>query len=92
MKLSALLAATTLLLSCSHAPQAKPPGVYDSGIVYPTSAQVEHIDTYHGVEVADPYRWLEDLDSPDTARWVKSQNALTHAYLDQIPQATARAK
>ena len=53
---------------------------------YPESKRVEHVDTYHGTEVADPYRWLEDLDAPDTAAWVQAQNAVTMPYLDAIPQ------
>jgi prolyl oligopeptidase len=53
---------------------------------YPTSKRVEHVDTYHGVDVADPYRWLEDLDAPDTAAWVREQNAVTMPFLDAIPQ------
>ena len=55
-------------------------------IRYPETRRVDHVDTYHGVEVADPYRWLEDLDAPDTAEWVRAQNAVTMPYLDAIPQ------
>lgn len=51
---------------------------------YPATKTVEHVDEYHGIKVADPYRWLEDENSPDTANWVKEQNKLTFAYLDKI--------
>src|SRR4029078_8009602 len=42
-----------------------------------------------GVKVADPYRWLEDLDSPETRAWVEAENKLTFGYLESIPQRTA---
>ncbi len=55
---------------------------------YPDSATVDHVDTYHGVEVADPYRWLEDdvRENPEVKSWVDSQNDVTFAYLEQIPE------
>ncbi|OGQ91834.1 MAG: prolyl endopeptidase [Deltaproteobacteria bacterium RIFOXYA12_FULL_58_15] len=77
---------------CKHAPAPKPSGVYDNGIVYPLTKQVEHADNYHGVMISDPYRWLEDLDSADTAEWVKKQNDLTFSYLEKIPQREALKK
>ena len=52
---------------------------------YPASKKVEQYDTYFGVKVADPYRWLEDESSPETARWVEEENRLTFSYLDKIP-------
>jgi len=52
---------------------------------YPKTAQVAHTDGYHGVTVADPYRWLEDDNSPQTAQWVAEQNKLTFGYLEKIP-------
>jgi prolyl oligopeptidase len=55
-------------------------------IVYPESPRVEQVDEYHGVKVADPYRWLEDLDSQQTRDWVAAQNRLTSAYLGAIPE------
>ena len=54
-------------------------------LVYPESKKVDQIDVYHGVKVADPYRWLEDLDAADTRAWVEAQNHLTFAYLNEIP-------
>ncbi|MGE3844499.1 MAG: prolyl oligopeptidase family protein [Vicinamibacterales bacterium] len=60
---------------------------------YPQTRSVPQTDTYHGVVVADPYRWLEDLDAPDTAKWVEAQNAVTFDYLEQIPsRASIRAR
>lgn len=40
---------------------------------YPKTRQVDQVDQYHGVSVADPYRWLEDDNSADTKSWVKAQ-------------------
>ena len=54
-------------------------------IKYPDARKADQIDDYHGVKVADPYRWLEDLDSAETTRWVEAQNNLTFAFLNDIP-------
>lgn len=52
---------------------------------YPETRRVDTTDVYFGTEVADPYRWLEDDNSEETAAWVKAQNEVTDAYLAQIP-------
>lgn len=52
---------------------------------YPTTAKVDTVDTYHGTEIADEYRWLEDDNSEQTEDWVKRQNEVTFGYLKQIP-------
>ena len=52
---------------------------------YPETKKGTVIDTYFGETVADPYRWLEDDMSDETAQWVKTQNNLTFSYLEQIP-------
>jgi len=54
-------------------------------LVYPEAKKLDQIDDYHGTKVADPYRWLEDLDSADTHAWVEAQNQVTFAYLNDIP-------
>lgn len=54
-------------------------------LVYPKSRQTDQTDTYHGTVVKDPYRWLEDDRSAETADWVKAQNKVTFDYLGQIP-------
>ena len=54
-------------------------------LVYPTTPTVDQVDDYHGTPVADPYRWLEDTDAPDTRAWIDAQNALTFSVLDSIP-------
>ena len=52
---------------------------------YLPTRTIDHVDAYHGTKVADPYRWLEDDTSPETAAWVEAQNKVTFAYLEQIP-------
>ncbi len=53
-------------------------------LVYPQTAQAEQSDNYHGVEIKDPYRWLENPDSDETRAWVKAQNEVTTGYLETI--------
>lgn len=60
-----------------------------SGLTYPVSKRVDHVDEYHGVKVADPYRWLENANSDDTRAWVEAQNKLTQGVLAQIPAREA---
>lgn len=54
-------------------------------INYPETRKTDTIDVYFGTQVADPYRWLEDDNSEETAAWVKAQNDVTNAYLAKIP-------
>lgn len=55
---------------------------------YPETAKVDQSDDYHGMAVSDPYRWLEEdvRESEDVANWVKTQNDITFAYLETIPE------
>ncbi len=59
-------------------------------VSYPeTRKDTTVVDDYFGVKIADPYRWLEDDNSEETAEWVKQQNKLTYDYLGKIPQRDA---
>jgi prolyl oligopeptidase len=96
MKLSfalfAALAVATLSLSTSlrsvHA-QRNGEGGGGAPIKYPETKKVDVVEDYFGTKVPDPYRWLEDNESPEVAAWVEAQNKVTFAYLDQIPYRTA---
>jgi len=52
---------------------------------YPVARQVDQTDDYFGTTVSDPYRWMEDVDSPELKRWIDAENELTQSYLAQIP-------
>ena len=74
------------LLACST-------DVYDPGPVeYPETRTVDQVDDYFGVQVADPYRWLEDLDGEETAAWVAAQNAVAEPFLTALPGREAIEK
>jgi prolyl oligopeptidase len=68
-------------LTSDAAPDAAAPG-----LSYPAARRGHVVDTYHGQMVGDPYRWLEDPDSPETRTWVDGQVALTTDWLNEIPR------
>jgi prolyl oligopeptidase len=53
---------------------------------YPAATKDATVDTIHGVSVADPFRWLENGEAPETRSWIEQQNAITMPYLQAIPQ------
>jgi prolyl oligopeptidase len=55
-------------------------------ISYPVARKSDVVDDYHGTKVPDPYRWLEDVDSPETRAWVEAENRVTFDYLGRIPE------
>ena len=67
---------------------AETPDAANAQLDYPESDMIEHVDNYHGTEVADPYRWLEDdvRESDAVKNWVDAQNDVTFAYLATIPE------
>jgi prolyl oligopeptidase len=58
-------------------------------LAYPPAPRGTQVDVYNGTSVADPYRWLEDVDAPATKEWVAAQNRLTDGFLTQIPERAA---
>ena len=60
-------------------------GVCQAAIKYPVAKKVDVTDDYFGTKVADPYRWLENDTSAETAEWVKAENKVTQDYLKRIP-------
>lgn len=63
------------------------PGSLLAGVrlAYPEARRAEVVEPYHGTSVPDPYRWLEDLDSDETRRWIEAENAVTFDWLQGIP-------
>lgn len=74
-KLILSIAATAMLSSVDAVAQ----------VTYPKAPKDNTVDVYFGEKVADPYRWLEDDMSAQTAEWVDAENAVTRKYLDNIP-------
>jgi prolyl oligopeptidase len=52
---------------------------------YPQARKGDVVDDYHGTKIADPYRWMEDLDAKEVTEWVGAQNKLTSGYLERLP-------
>ena len=57
-----------------------------TGIAYPKPKRAEQVDTFHGTQVPDPYRWMEETSSAETQSWIEEQNKITNAYLATIPE------
>ena len=75
--------AGALLLLLAIAAQAAPTPA-GSPLTYPPAARGSVVEDYHGTKVADPYRWLEDLDSPETRAWVSAEARLAEDYVAKI--------
>ena len=57
----------------------------EAGLIYPVAKKDAVVDDYAGTKVADPYRWMEALDSKEVADWVAASNAVTEPYLETLP-------
>jgi prolyl oligopeptidase len=82
MKLFRTVLCSSILLASTIASWAQTDG---GPLAYPKVKTVDQVDDYHGTKVADPYRWLENADSPDTKAWVQAEDKLTFSYLEKIP-------
>lgn len=60
--------------------------VHSQSLDYPATRKTDQVDAYFDTAVADPYRWLEDDNSAETAAWVKAENSVTERYLAALPQ------
>jgi prolyl oligopeptidase len=81
-------ASALLFAACDSLPRA-PHATHTQEMVsvnYPNAPRGDVVDNYHGVSVADPYRWFEDLNSPATKEWVGAENALAQPFLEALPQ------
>ena len=70
------------LFSCTNTKESET-------VIYPETKKGDVVDTYFDTQVPDPYRWLEDDMSEETAEWVKAQNEVTFSYLNAIPYRDA---
>ncbi len=72
-------------LCLTHVAMAEP-------LHYPAARKGTQVDVYHGTRVADPYRWMEDIDSPEVKAWIEQEQRLTDAWFQQVPQREAIRK
>ena len=86
-KLTLLVMGTITLFGCNQQP--KQPERYSVKAYPETRKDTTVVDDYFGTKVADPYRWLENDTSAETAKWVKEQNEVTNDYLSHIPFRSA---
>ena len=86
-KLTLLVMGTITLFGCNQQPQQ--PERYSVKAYPETRKDTTVVDDYFGTKVADPYRWLENDTSVETAKWVKEQNEVTQDYLSHIPFRSA---
>ena len=82
------LTVSALLAACASRMNS-PVSAQNTKMIYPVTRKTNLVETLHDTAVPDPYRWLEDDHAPETEAWVQAENAVTFAYLAQIP---ARAK
>src|ERR1044072_6705855 len=78
MSLHKRLLLTLLLISSTAPVQAQVPK--------PPPSRIDNVrEVIHGVEITDPYRWLEEQDNPETRAWIDAQNKYTHSLLGELP-------
>ncbi len=74
-------ARTALILALAFGPALLAQGP----LKYPQPRKGDVVDTYFGTRIADPYRWMEDLNAAEVKQWVDAENAVTSRYLDAVP-------
>jgi prolyl oligopeptidase len=79
MRFTASTATAALILAAVACQERQP------NMTYPATAKGDVVEDYFGTKVPDPYRWMEDLDSPAVADWVAVQNRVAFDYLEQLP-------
>lgn len=85
-----LLVTALAVTGCSKPAQDDAPAAEVAAqMSYPMTKTVEQFDNYHGTDVADPYRWLEDMDNQEVKDWVAEQNTLSRPYLEKLPTREA---
>ncbi|UCF35766.1 MAG: S9 family peptidase [Acidobacteriota bacterium] len=77
LKVGTLSCLFLIFQCCSPAPEETPS--------HPTTRQDNVREIIHGVEIVDPFRWLEDRNNPETGDWIRAQNEYTHQLLDNLP-------
>ncbi len=77
---------TAMLSNAGVSAQKQSKPTMNKKFTYPQAKKVDQIDDYHGVKVADPYRWLENPDSADSRAWIEAENKLTFGFLNEIPE------
>jgi len=70
---------TVCVLVCGSALMAQ------TSFKYPQPRKSDTVDNYFGTRIADPYRWMEDLNSTELKQWIDAENAITFKYLDALP-------
>jgi prolyl oligopeptidase len=81
-----ILAALALVVAGCLSPVETPKHSKGAAMRYPDARRSDQVDDYHGTKVPDPYRWLEDPDSPETRKWIEAENKLTFDFLEKVPQ------
>jgi prolyl oligopeptidase len=84
MRLTISCCVLLFMTSCSS--PSNPP---KPALTYPTTTMGNVVDDFNGTKVPDPYRWMESLDSPEVAAWIKAENAVTDPYLASLPRRKA---
>ena len=84
MRLTISCCVLLFMTSCSSPSDPPKPA-----LTYPTTTMGNVVDDFTGTKVPDPYRWMESLDSPEVAAWIKAENAVTDPYLASLPRRKA---